>query len=326
MTRKAPILALLGCLAPACAQQQATPIMGTVATSDALVTGGLEVLGDKARLVSNVSITAYDRTAPVTLDRGGEVLVCATSQFHLLRSGQQGSLLFGLDRGAIEIHAASSTQDSILTPDIRFTLENPGRFDLALRVNRNGDTCVDNHGANAPVLLLNDAFSSAVYRLIPGQHVLFEHGSLREVVDRETSPCGCPSPIPPAEIAEAATPASVPTAPTGTPSSPVSSAQAAATHPFPAAASEDLVPPTPEAVASNTAPANPHPQIATTLTYGNGDPAATPPTAAPAKTTSSLSSGTSSGDDPTPPPKPPGLHSIAHAIGRFFHKLFHPGS
>ena len=33
-----------------------------------------------------------------------------------------------------------------------------------------------------------------MYELAPDQHVLFEHGSLREVVDHETSPCGCPEP------------------------------------------------------------------------------------------------------------------------------------
>jgi hypothetical protein len=61
--------------------------MGTVATKDALVTGGLEVQGDRARLMSNASVTAYDHTAVIGLDRGGEVLVCATSEFHLLHSG-----------------------------------------------------------------------------------------------------------------------------------------------------------------------------------------------------------------------------------------------
>ncbi len=53
------------------AQQQAVQVMGTVATKDALVTGGLEVRGDRARLMSNTSVTAYDHTAQVKLERGG---------------------------------------------------------------------------------------------------------------------------------------------------------------------------------------------------------------------------------------------------------------
>ena len=98
-------LTLIVAFSAACAtaQQPAPQVMGTVATHDALVTGGLEVQGERARLFSNASVTAYDRTASVNLDRGGEVLVCATSAFHLLHSGQGNALLFGLDRGAMEI-------------------------------------------------------------------------------------------------------------------------------------------------------------------------------------------------------------------------------
>ena len=212
--------------------------MGTVPTHDALVTGGLEVHGDTARLLTNTSVTAYDHSAAISLARGGEVLVCATSQFHLLHSGTENSLLFGLDRGAIELHTDSSPQDVILTPDIRFTLEHPGHYDLRLRVTPNGDTCVENSGSNAPVLSLADPFSGATYRLIPGQHVLFEHGSLHEVVDNERSPCGCPTAPPPPVQQIAATP-------NATPSQPTPPDVAAAEHPFPAAASQGLAPPAP---------------------------------------------------------------------------------
>ena len=52
------------------AQQAAVPVMGTVATKDALVTGGLEVKGERARLMSNTSVTANDHTAQVKLERG----------------------------------------------------------------------------------------------------------------------------------------------------------------------------------------------------------------------------------------------------------------
>jgi hypothetical protein len=286
--------------------------MGTVPTRDALVTGRLEVRGDNASLLSNASITAYDHPAAITLDRGGQVLVCATSQFHLLHSGTGNSLLFGLDRGALELHTASDLQDVILTPDIRFTLEHPGRYDLSLRVTPNGDTCVDNAGSAAPVLILADSFSDATYRLIPGQHVLFEHGSLREVVDNERSPCGCP-------------PAAAPITQLATPSStqPATPAAAAAQHPFPAAASVGLAPITPPA---NSEPAGEkHTQIATTLTYDANHPNNPPPSTVESPTTAS-STGASSSTSATPPPTPPGAHDLAHAIGHFFHKLFHPHS
>jgi hypothetical protein len=274
----------------------AQTLMGTVSTHDAQVTGGLEVRAEQARLLSNTGITAYDRTAPITLARGGEALVCATSQFHLLHSGTGTGLLFGLDRGAFELHGPASPQDVILTPDIRFTLEPtagpPKSFALTLRVTPSGDTCVDNAGTNAPVLLLADAFSSASYRLIPGQHVLFEHGSLHEVVDNERSPCGCPAPVP-----------------TVVASNPND-------HPFPAAASEGLAPTTPVA---NTPPAGEkHTQIATTFTYGtgpDGKPLPPPASIGPTPTTTTSTE---------PPPTPPGAHDLIHSLGHFLHKLFHP--
>ena len=281
-------------------QGLAQTAMGTVPTHDALVTGGLEVRGESARLISNTAITAYDHTAAIALERGGTVLVCSTSQFHLLHSGMGNSLLFGLDRGAFEIHSASQAQDVILTPDIRFTLENPGEFDLRMRVTPSGDTCVDNAGAKAPVLVLTDPFSSSTYRLIPGQHVLFEHGSLHEVVDHERSACGCPAPAAPVVLSANATAAE----------------RAAAEHPFPVAASEGLAP-TP--LVTGAPAGEKQTQVAATLT--NLAPPPIAPAAVPVA--SAASAQTASAE---PPPSPPGAHDLAHAVGHFFHKLFHPHS
>jgi hypothetical protein len=165
--------------------------MGTLTTTDAHASGSLSVQNGQTTLLSNASVTALDRTAPITLARGGEVLVCSTSEAHLLHSGAGNALLFGLDRGALEIIGPTQPQDVVLTPDMRFSVVAPGTFDLSVRVTPDGDTCVDNAGPHAPVLLLSDPFSDATYRLLPGQHVLFERGSLHSVVDHERSPCGC---------------------------------------------------------------------------------------------------------------------------------------
>jgi hypothetical protein len=315
------LAAALFLTATAAAQQPAPVSMGTVPTHDALVTGGLEVRGDTARLLTNTSVTAYDHSAAISLARGGEVLVCATSQFHLLHSGTENSLLFGLDRGAIEIHSPTQPQDVILTPDIRFTLEHPGHYDLRLRVTPNGDTCVENSGTTAPVLTLADPFSGASYRLIPGQHVLFEHGSLREVVDNERSPCGCPpAPPPPVQQVAAALNPGQPTPPT----------VAAAEHPFPAAASQGLAPPAP--APTNTAPSDEkHTQVSTVFTYDAAHPNTPPPSTVeppkPAPTTGSTAgspTGTGDATSAAPPPTPPGAHDLFHAIGHLFHRMFHP--
>ncbi len=287
---------------------QAQQPMGTVATHDALVTGGLEVHAERASLVSNASITAYDRTATIDLTRGGQVLVCATSQFHLLRSGPGPSLLFALDRGAFELRTASQPQDVILTPDLRFTLASPGALDLSLRVTPNGDTCVDNTGSNAPTLQVADVFTDATYRLTPGQHVLFEHGSLKEVVDRETSACGCPI-------------EAVPNIAT-TPGQPTTPALAEAQHPFPAAVSQGLAAPP---LVDNSNPAGEkHTQVSAILNYGTNQPDSTSlPAPGPGVATPSPQATPPTTVSAQPPPSPPGAHDIFHAIGHFFHKLFH---
>ncbi len=277
-------------------QQQAPQVMGTVATKDALVTGGLEVKGDRARLMTNVSVTAYGKTAEVKLERGGDVLVCATSEFHLLHSGGGKSLLFGLDRGALELHAATVAQDVILTPDIRFTIEQAGSYDLRMRVTRNGDTCVENAGKKAPVLMLNDAFSRASYRLMPGQHVLFERGSLREVVDHERSECGCPGAETAVQLAANASAAE----------------KASAANPFPAAASEGLAATEPVA---NSPVGEKQTQISTTFTYGAGQ-------GPPPSTVEAPASGVG---EAVTAPVPARKRGFGYKFKHFFYKLFHPG-
>ena len=73
-----------------------------------------------------------------------------------------------------------------------------------------------------------DQFGEATYELRPGQHVLFEHGSLKEVVDHESSACGCP-PEPAVSVADAGATGGTPAAP----GSAVAAKSAEEQHPFP---------------------------------------------------------------------------------------------
>lgn len=280
--------------------------MGSVNARDARVTGGLEVQGDTTRLLTNVSITAHDRPAPVTLQRGGGVLVCSTSEFHLLRSGASGALIFGLDRGAIQVVTQSRPQDAVLTPDLKLVPVTNGLLDLRLRVTREGDTCVDNSGAGAPVLNVTDPFSSASYRVLPGQHMMFIKGDLHKVVDHERSSCGCPTvALPPPKVADA------------TPGQPLSPSQAAAAHPFPEAESEGLAPTT---ETSNAAPVGtPSSQVTTTFSYGEGQ-GPPPSIGTEAATGTTGATGVTAAVAPEPSEPPPS--GFFHAIGHFFHKLF----
>lgn len=325
----ATVLLLAG--ASAAAQQPPQPL-GTVRTADATITGGLAVQGERATLLTNVSVTALDHSAVIDLARGGQAMVCATSQFHLLHAGTGASLLFGLDRGAAEIRSFAEAQDVILTPDIRFTIEAPGTLDLRLRVTRDGDTCVENRGAHAPVLLLNGSFANTSYRLLPRQHVLFEHGDLHQVVDNEPSPCGCPESPPPPVALATLNPAD----------------RAAAEHPFPAAASQGLTS-DPER-APSTATEGVRSTTEFRLNAGDTAPVAlisnaptavaAPPSANPApppaaaspkaprrhrkarKLPASPPAASDENVSAEPPPSPPGAHDIVHAIGHFFRGLF----
>jgi hypothetical protein len=186
-----PLLLACAATAPLPAQQ----LIGYVNQRDAETTGASDVLDGQAVLTGSASVTAKDHTAPITLGRGGTVRVCQTSVLHLTESKTPvvpAPLLFSLDRGAIEIKTNGAPNDSIMTPDLRFSVHNAGPLDLRLRIARNGDTCVDNRGPGAPTLAVSDPFGEAMYEVPAGHHILFEHGSLHEVVDNETSPCGCP--------------------------------------------------------------------------------------------------------------------------------------
>jgi hypothetical protein len=289
-------------------QGYAQKAIGSVSSADAVVSGagGLVNASDgRVTLNGSSTVTAKDHTAPVKLARGGEAWVCQTSALHLAAAGDD-SLLLALDRGAIEIRMKAKAGDVVMTPDLRFTLGKAGPLELEMRVMGNGDTCVDNRGHRAPTLKITDAFGEANYELKPGQHVTFEHGSLREVVDRETMPCGCP----PDErksgsLADAALAS-------GSKGKPVTPEQAAAAHPFPAAVSEGLAPPTPTPAET---PGQTHVQVATTLAF---DPGAARPAA-------------SAEASPVQETQAPVVQPVAQkkssgeplgAVGRFFKRLF----
>ncbi len=240
------------------AQAQETATIGRVRVEDAQVAGTLEVSGGEALLRGSAMVTARDRTAELWLERGGEVQVCQTSVLHVTIGPQQpgmpAPLLLGLDRGAMQVHTAATVKDALLTPDLRFSVTRAGLLNLGIRVVRNGDTCVENSGAGAPTLAVEEQLTGSSYELRPGQHVLFERGSVREVVDHETSPCGCPPVTPPQELAG-----------TGGGGMVVGGSSPAAGHPFPAAESEGLVP---SSEVPQAPPGQVHAQVGATLAYG----------------------------------------------------------
>ncbi len=330
MPRFLPILAsLLPALAGLAGGAQVR-VIGSVPISEAATTGALAVSGTKNLLGGDSVITALDRPAHVSLFRGGELLVCQSSITHLT-GGQHmeqfahnmDPLLVSLDRGALELHMPFTRDDALITPDFRFisidTRDKAAPLNLAIRVTPNGDTCVDNRGRKAPTLALTDPFSQASYLLKPGQHVLFEHGSLKEVVDSESSSCGCP-PAQSLSLADAAI--------RGLPKKKGRSQPDPTT--FPAAVSEGLTPASPVPAEK---PGSTHVQVNGTLTFDPSAPSVTdtpaaatpavadgpataPPEVAPAPTPVSASA-------PRPADPPPAQRGGAlHSIGHFFRRIF----
>jgi hypothetical protein len=290
-------------VATTAAAQQRT--LGSVATQDAIVTGTsapLETTNGRLVLTGNGTVTAKDHTAPVTLTRGGEIQVCSTSGLHMTAGSGPGTapLMLSLDRGAMEIHMDAGLNDIVMTPDLRMSVQKSGPLDLRIRVTSNGDTCVENRVAGAAdktgtetglTVNVSSLFGSETYDVKPGQHVLFEHASLSEVVDHESSSCGCPPPPPKEEIAGGVL------------------GPGADPHPFPEAVSQGLAPepPVPQAPEGEV-----HAQVSTTLSY-NGNAPATPPGAEPGLPLSAYQR-----PAPPPPPRPGFLHRVGHFLKRLF--------
>jgi hypothetical protein len=311
-------------LASWCGVMWAQQPIGTVGVQDATVRGALEVSNGQAILVGSTTVTANNHTAEVALNRGGSVRVCATSGLHATAGNSTGAaasmpsvpLMLALDRGAIEVQMPATTSDVVMTPDLRFTLGSNGPLDLQLRVTRNGDTCVENRGAQAPLVRVSEQFGNATYELRAGQHVLFEHGSLKEVVDHESSSCGCP-PEPP-EPAMTVADALVNAGALGATGNGDAGKTAAEQHPFPAAVSEGLapvagVPQSPAGVV--------HAQVSATLSSGDGIDSTTEPRAVASAGAAATSP--TGAVLPQPPATQPATQQkgVFHAIGRFFRRI-----
>lgn len=198
------------------------------------VTGALDVTQGKALIVASGTVTAGAQTAVVTLPRRGVLRVCASTTVRLaadtsVPAAETPGLMMAIDHGAVEASFATGrNSDILMTPDFRILISGPGSAEVKVRLGAHGDTCVDNAGTNAPYVLVTSVFDQGDYHVRPGQRVLFERGSVHEVVDNEKESCGCP-------------PATV----TG--------------NEFPLAQSEGLAPPPPPPPPSPTAKAHPEP-------------------------------------------------------------------
>lgn len=175
------------------------PLESATPGGAATVSGALQVTAGKALIAANGAVTAGARAnTDIALPQRGSLRVCAATTVKLAAdvsgsANETPGLMIAFDHGAIETNLTAGTNaDTVLTPDFRILMGGPGATRVKIRLADHGDTCVDNPGSNAPYVLVTSVFDGSLYRVQPGQRVMFQHGSTHEVVDQEREPCGCP--------------------------------------------------------------------------------------------------------------------------------------
>src|SRR5207302_7429033 len=103
-------------------------------------------------------------------------------------------LMLGMSQGAIETnYLLQESIDSVLTPDFRIVLPGPGEFNLAIRADNHGNTCVGSLPGSTSSAVVAELLGSGTYEIKPEQQVLFRQGRL-DSIETPVSSCGCPAP------------------------------------------------------------------------------------------------------------------------------------
>lgn len=202
-TLSAEILATQASAAPVPVQPVAHPLAivpldSKIPGGAAQVSGAVQVFNGRAFITDSGTITAGSKTVPVTVPYRGTLRICAATTVKMTADssvprGEIPGLMIAMDHGAAEASFATGrNSDFFLTPDFRILIGGPGAAEVKVRLGQRGDTCVDNSSADAPYVLVTSVFDGGSYRVQSGQRVMFQHGSLHEVVDQEKEPCGCP--------------------------------------------------------------------------------------------------------------------------------------
>jgi hypothetical protein len=299
--------------------------IGRTSATEVQVSGAVDISHGETLLGNGSEITAGNQAVTITLQRGGSLRLCSTSSVHLSKDRSvddpaSSALMMALDRGAIEAsYDVGKYSDVLLTPDLRILISGPGQANLSIRVNTKGDTCVDNHGADAPYITVSSQLEGGAYRVVPDQRVTFEHGSLREVVDHEPEPCGCPT-TPSVSVASTGATSANPAAP-GRPVGGPSSTPADTA--FPIAESEGLAaPPTPRTV-PEVPPGQTHAQVTVPLTYNGENPTPAPATATPPAPATPAPQPAPAPEVASAPAAPAANQGgVFHRIGHFFARIF----
>jgi hypothetical protein len=150
-----------------------------------------------SRVSSGSSITAKEDTALLRLSRGGEVRVCPGTTVSVATSANGQDLMLGMGTGSIETHYhLEESSDSVLTPDFRIVLPGPGEFNLAIKADSRGDTCVSSQPGSTSSVVVAELLGNGTYEVKPLQGVVFRGGRMQSV-EAPLATCGCaPPPVP----------------------------------------------------------------------------------------------------------------------------------
>ncbi len=150
-----------------------------------------------SRVGSGSSISAKEETAILRLTRGGEVRVCPGTTVSVATSPSGQDLMLGMSTGAIETHYhLEESSDSVLTPDFRIVLPGPGEFNLGIKSDARGNTCVSSMPGSTSSVVVAELLGAGTYEIKPMQQALFRQGRM-ESVESPLATCGCPPPAEP---------------------------------------------------------------------------------------------------------------------------------
>jgi AMIN domain len=144
------------------------------------------------RVASGSSITAGEEVAVLRLARGGEVRVCPGTTLSVTASSNGQDLMLGMNQGSIETHyVLEGSVDSVVTPDFRIVLPGPGAFNLAVRTDRQGNTCVGSMAGSTSSAVVAEMIGNGTYEIKPEQEIVFRQGRLDQT-ELPLASCGCP--------------------------------------------------------------------------------------------------------------------------------------
>ena len=189
-------------LAGTLSAQEGQPI-GELYATDASVKGSVQLAGSGTSVLSGSSIQAGAQAATLKLARGGSLFVCEGTKLTVNASKSGRQLLLSLNSGNLELNYPLGTEaDSLLTPDLQLMLPGPGTVHVAVRVDPNGDTCVQSLPWNAAAIVVSETMGDATYQVKQDEAVLFKGGHLNQS-SKSKQNCGCPRVVP-TQVAKAA--------------------------------------------------------------------------------------------------------------------------